>query len=103
MASLPYPAVINANGDYDFRVDTGVTHMFSLSGSFEGATVTLKRLDDGFTGPNGGDVFVDVLDGVFTEPVEYEMRPVSGKMRLTVTSFSEDSTISVACVPLIIR
>lgn len=88
------------DGDYDFSVVPGLRHKFALKGAFEGATITLKVLDGPFTNSSQENVFVDVIDGVFTDVTENTLEPTGRLLRLTVADTGPDTSISVTCIPL---
>lgn len=99
MADLPEDSILrNLDGDYDFSVDALVPHMFALKGAFDGATVTMKILDPALSSIS--ELFVDVIDGVFTDQTENEIRPTSSKIRLTLSGANPDTEISVLCRPI---
>lgn len=101
MASLPDPAIITVNGDYDITVYPGLRHKFALKGDFGGATVTMKILDRALTDDNGGaPVYVDVIGAVFTDVTEGTLEPTSRSVRLSVSGAGGSTEISVSCIEL---
>jgi uncharacterized ParB-like nuclease family protein len=88
--SLPTPPLIIASGIYDIPVNAGAVYLFTLKGTFGGASVVLTTKSNAVA--NGFD---PVDDGTFTFATETNFRAPSGCARLTVTNASGTTAISV--------
>jgi hypothetical protein len=86
---------ITADGDYDITVTPGKPLLFTLKGDFGGATVTMTVQD-----PTGGETFMEVEGGEWTEETEDTVTPPSGIIRLTVAG-GTDSDIRASFTPVI--
>ena len=91
MASLPTNQTITANGDYDLTVNTGGEFIFTLKGTFGGATVALKTIS------SNGTVNT-VASGSFTAETEQLFFAPSSTLRLTVSGASGSTSIEVTCI-----
>lgn len=93
MASLPNPAILTTDGDYDISVIPGTAYLINLKGTWNGATVTLKTLN-GATG-----AYSNVIDGAFTADTEQNFRAPSNTLRLTVSNDGASTAVGVEIIP----
>jgi hypothetical protein len=94
MAAIPNPPLITANGTYDIPVTKGQAHLFTLKGTFGGATFALTSLSNGVPG-----TFDTITDASWTAATETNIRPPSKLLRLSVTNASGTTAVSVTLIP----
>jgi hypothetical protein len=80
MSDLYRKNPIVANGFYDIEVNPGNFYLFTLKGTFGGATVVMTIRSD-----VDNSVFDDVIDGSWTAETEKTLIPSGSVIRLTVS------------------
>jgi hypothetical protein len=95
MSDLYRKNPITANGSYDLAVNMGDVYLFTLKGTFGGATVAMTILSN-----VDKSSFDSVTDGSWTAETEQTLIPSGSLVRLTVTNASGSTSIRTTFVPI---
>jgi hypothetical protein len=96
MPDLSATRPITSNGFYVVTVFPGAAYLFTLKGTFGGATVTLQSRSNVNTAE-----YETINEGSWTATTEVNVRPPSDMLRLTVTGATGATSISANLVQYI--
>jgi hypothetical protein len=94
MANFIPPGIITTDGDYEINARPGREHLLTISGTWDGATVTLYSYDDASAS------YVAVTSGAFTANAEPRFIAPSDKIRLTMTNDGASTSLSISLTPI---
>lgn len=95
MASLPTPALLVLDGDYELtNLVLGKEYLLTLKGTWDGATVTLTTFN------TASQAYTSVSGGAWTADAEARFVAPSSTARLTVTNDGATTSVAVTLIPL---
>ena len=97
MANISPFSILTVDGAYDFETRQGHSHLLTLKGTFDGATVVMTTFN------NATGTYTSVDSGSWTAEAEIEFYAPSDQIRLTVTNDGASTSIAVNLLPTYTR